>query len=186
MVTPFFQEKVSARSMQRAKQDALRNAGVRVADSPGKGLGVYASRDFRRGKVITVYPAHAEMVYGDDKPGWKGWRVSQEYSMEHAWRMVSDYAVDAPGHSVAGDPDRRDEGVGHLINDGARCQHPGAEEIYRRVSHAKENTVPYTLLCGREFLIQMRATRDIEAGEELFFSYGLPYWRAKYGGGFVG
>ena len=153
-----------------------------MAESPGKGRGVFTLRAFAKGEVLTLYPAHAEMVYGDDKPGWKGWSARPGYCMEHLRRMADDYGIDAPGHTIAGDPDRLEDGVGHLINDGARCPHPGAERIYRRVSLAKENTIPYTLRSGDQFLVQMRATRDIAAGEEIFFSYGLPYWRAKYTG----
>ena len=183
MTTRCSEEKVSKRRMRRAKQDALCYDGVRLAESPGKGLGVFAERDFQKGDVVTFYPAHA--VYVEDVDAGDGrtaWRAAPGYSSEHMRRMINDYCMDVPGGIVAADPDRVDQGLGHMINDGARSSSPATERLYNRLSPAKENAAPHTLLCGTEFLVQIRATRDIKTGEELFFSYGLPYWRKKYGG----
>ena len=120
-----------------------------------------------------------------------GWTTRREYSHDHLDRMARDYALALPGKHSAGDPDLHEEGLGHMINDGARSRSPADVDIYRRVSLAKQNAMPYVLQAAREdgfgrdqaldnFLVQMRAARDIASGEELFFSYGAAYWAEVY------
>ena len=51
-------------------------------------------------------------------------------------------------------------------------------------SKAKENVIPH-VLSGLPYDIQeatvlMRATRDIEVGEELLYSHGAKYWSDDY------
>ena len=56
------------------------------------------------------------------------------------------------------------------------------EDIYRKVSTLGQNVTPETLLIEENEslpVIFMKATRDIEANEEVFFSYGLCYWSPK-------
>ena len=88
------------------------------------------------------------------------------------------------GGVVAGDPELHDEGLGHMVNDGARSRSPADADVYRLVSRTKENVHPY-IMCTmvedvRGSTVLMRATRDIEKGEELLYSYGVPYWEEDY------
>ncbi len=113
---------------------------VRLGESPGKGLGVFATRACEKGEVLTTYPAHAvgRMCGG----GRMAWTTRQEYSHSHLDRMACDYALALPGKHIAGDPDLHEEGLGHMINDGARSRSPADVAVYRRVSLAKQNAVP--------------------------------------------
>ena len=57
-------------------------------------------------------------------------------------------------------------------------------EVYKRISKAKENVIAH-VLSGLPYDIQeatvlMRATRDIEIGEEPLYSYGAKYWSDDY------
>ncbi len=56
--------------------------------------------------------------------------------------------------------------------------------VANRVSKAKENVIPHILSALpydiHAATVLMRATRDIEVGEELLYSYGAPYWSDDY------
>ena len=155
---------------------------VRLGESPGKGLGVFAARACEKGEVLTTYPAHAvgRMCGG----GRMAWTTRQEYSHSHLDRMARDYTLALPGKHISGDPDLHEEGLGHMINDASRSHSPADVAVYRNVSLAKQNAVPYVLQEDEsdqafdKFLVQMRASRDIAPGAELFFSYGAAYWAA--------
>ncbi len=83
--------------------------------------------------------------------------------------------------AIAGDPAKHDDGLGHLINDGAMCKTPEAEGIYETVSQLKNNVDIYGLyLSPKRFTAWMIAQKSIEADEEGVYSYGVNYWRDMY------
>ena len=184
-------EMTSARRIQDLKRSLLGNAcGVVLKESPGKGMGVFATKAFKKDSFVTVYPSH--MVSLDVKMvsfteldiECVAWMCNRDYTMEYVNKLSKDYCQRIIGGVIAGDPALLEDGLGHMVNDGARSHSPADVEIYRRISKAKENVIPH-ILSGfpydiREATVFMRATRDIEIGEELFYSYGAAYWSGDH------
>ena len=104
-------------------------------------------------------------------------------------QAMKKYSLDYPGEGLrfSGHPTKyEEEGLGHLINDGARISSPlPGRKVYERVSREKQNVQPafFTTSCDlsraaipSNTVCFMVATKPIKAGEELFFSYGPAYW----------
>ena len=158
------------------------DCGVVLKESPGKGMGVFTTRAFRKDAFVTVYPSHMVGVQLDSER--VAWMCNREYTKEHVNKLGKDYGQQIMGGVIAGDPALLEEGLGHMVNDGARSRTPADVEVYKRISKAKENVIPH-ILSGlpydiREATVFMRATRDIEIGEELLYSYGAAYWSDDY------
>ncbi len=169
---------------KRRIDDVLRSIdtrGIELKDSPGKGRGVFAAKDFSKNDFLTVYPSHAIGIQLDSER--VAWSCMRNYTPEYVDNMSKYYALAVMGGTIAGDPERHDAGLGHMVNDGARSHSPADVDIYRRVSMAKENVAPYVMgirLDINDYVVFMRATRDITKGEELFYSYGATYWGEDY------
>ena len=75
---------------------------------------------------------------------------------------------------AVGDPRKHDNPhyLGHMLNDSVKLSNPEAAAVYHRISFLCESCVDVHY----EGLQFMAATRDIKAGEELFFTYGVEYW----------
>ena len=176
-------EMTSARRIQDLKRSLLGNAcGVVLKESPGKGMGVFATKAFKKNSFVTIYPSH--MVGAELDSERVAWMRNREYTMGCVDKLSKDYCQRIIGGVIAGDPALLEDGLGHMVNDGARSHSPADVEIYRRISKAKENVIPH-ILSGfpydiREATVFMRATRDIEIGEELFYSYGAAYWSGDH------
>ena len=176
-------EMTSARRIQDLKRSLLSNAcGVVLKESLGKGMGVFATKAFKKDSFVTVYPSH--MVGAELDIECVVWMRNREYTMEYVNKLSKDYCQRIIGGVIAGDPALLEDGLGHMVNDGARSHSPADVEIYRRISKAKENVIPH-ILSGfaydiREATVFMRAIRDIEIGEELFYSYGAAYWSGDH------
>ena len=85
---------------------------------------------------------------------------------------------------VAGNRAVLTDGLGHMVNDGARSKAVQNIDVYNLVSRRKENVHPYIMCTNigdvRAASVFMLATRNIEKGEELFFHYGANYWSEVY------
>jgi hypothetical protein len=172
-------EMTSARRVQDLKRSLLGDGcGVVLKESPGKGMGVFATKAFKKDSFVAVYPSH---MVGTELDGERvAWMCNREYTMEYVNKLSKDYGQKIMGGVIAGDPALLEDGMGHMVNDGARSRSPADVEVYKRISKAKENVIPH-ILSGLPYDIQeatvfMRATRDIEIGEELLYSYGAAYW----------
>ena len=176
-------ERTSARRIQDLKRSLLSNAcGVVLKESLGKGMGVFATKAFKKDSFVTVYPSHMVGVELDIEC--VVWMRNREYTMEYVNKLSKDYCQRIIGGVIAGDPALLEDGLGHMVNDGARSHSPADVEVYKRISKAKENVIPHILSRFpydiREATVFMRAIRDIEIGEELFYSYGAAYWSGDH------
>ena len=176
-------EMTSARRIQDLKRSLLSNAcGVVLKESLGKGMGVFATKAFKKDSFVTVYPSH--MVGAELDIQCVVWMRNREYTMEYVNKLSKDYCQRIIGGVIAGDPALLEDGLGHMVNDGARSRSPADVEVYKRISKAKENVIPHILSRFpydiREATVFMRAIRDIEIGEELFYSYGAAYWSGDH------
>jgi hypothetical protein len=156
--------------------------GVALKESPGKGMGVFTMKAFKKDAFVTVYPSHMVGVYLDSER--VAWICNREYTMEYVNKLGKDYGQKIMDGFIAGDPALLEEGLGHMVNDGARSRSPADVDVYKYISKEKENVIPH-VLSGlpydiREVTVLMRATRDIEVGEELLYSYGAKYWSDDY------
>lgn len=170
------------RVLQRHPAFDLKATEVKASTIHGRGL--FAIQDFKKGDIVTFYPAHIiELTpHGNrSKDGHMKIRLPCHPSIpvpKH--EDINEYLLSiSPTIHICGIPsiDKDPSYCGHLINDGARpSSDPRSHPIYEMVSKTKAN-VTFSLI--HDTLMAMRATRDIEAGEEIFVSYGLPYWKTQ-------
>ena len=158
------------------------DCGVVLRESPGKGMGVFTMNTFQKNDFVTIYPSHMVGVELDSER--VVWRASRDYTLEYVNKLGKNYGQKIMDGVIVGDPTKLEDGLGHMVNDGARSRSPADVEVYKRISKAKENVIPH-VLCGlpydvHEATVLMRATRDIDVGEELFYSYGDKYWSDDY------
>ena len=177
--------------------NSVSNNDCFLADSPGKGLGVFTNKDFKKGDFVTIYPKHVSGETQGD-PSNKVFicksNCSQGIDSFDLDNMCNRYSLRLLGSCIiAGDPKQIKDGLGHMINDGARSKNINDIGIYITISMQKENTEP-VIICPQAShawstepvydcntaTVFMRATRDIRKGEELFFHYGAPYWKGDY------
>ena len=177
--------------------NSVSNNDCFLADSPGKGLGVFTNKDFKKGDFVTIYPKHVSGETQGD-PSNKVFicksNCSQGIDSFDLDNMCNRYSLRLLGSCIiAGDPKQIKDGLGHMINDGARSKNINDIGIYITISMLKENTEP-VIICPQAShawstepvydcntaTVFMRATRDIRKGEELFFHYGAPYWKDDY------
>jgi hypothetical protein len=149
----------------RAKE-LLPPTPLRVGPSSVHGTGVFTTRDVRAQEFLGLYPADAVLA-AEYYVG----RINPEIGHRYMQFVAEDVAI------VGNPAQATDEHyVAHLVNDGAKLSRddPRAERIYELVSATKANcTYDQDMLC-------LVATKDIRAGEELFYSYGKQYWRGLF------
>ena len=163
-----------------------------LRESPGKGRGVFMLEPVKKGRYVTVYPSRAvfRCCADLDCEGVHG--TKQEFDtigymqgVEITDGKFAKYILGAKYKNlvIMGDPSIcAPHALGHMINDKARSKSVKDEGIYTNVSTRGQNVTPETLFIEENDtlpVIFMKATRDIAANEELFYSYGLNYWRAK-------
>ena len=119
------------------------DCGVVLKESPGKGMGVFSTRAFKKDAFVTVYPSHMFGVQLDSER--VAWMTSREYTSEYAHKLANYYGQKIMGGFIAGDPALLEDGLGHMVNDGARSCSPADVEVYKRISKAKENVIPHVL-----------------------------------------
>ena len=133
-------EMTSARRIQDLKRSLLGNAcGVVLKESPGKGMGVFATKAFKKNSFVTIYPSH--MVGAELDSERVAWMRNREYTMGYVDKLSKDYCQRIIGGVIAGDPALLEDGLGHMVNDGARSRSPADVEVYKRISKAKENVI---------------------------------------------
>jgi len=141
------------------------------------GRGVFATRPIAPLEVITLYPGDYKTIRNSDSDSLQivvrdGQAVPNE-------QEYTKYAFRGENISLIGDPDVTDNPtfLGHMCNDKAKSSCPEDESIYEAVSskYCNAGVVPV----GSHFYAIV-ASKPIKVGEEICFSYGLPYWR-KYG-----
>jgi hypothetical protein len=135
-------------------EPAVLGDGLRVAPSgiPNSGRGLFTTRFFRRGDLVTEYV---------------GTRISRERALQLKALNLHSHIRSISFHElIDGERDPQElQGVGAMANDP------------RDVT--KVNT-KYHLVwdeANARFLVYLRALRDILMGEEVLVSYGKSYWR---------
>ena len=109
------------------------------------------------------------------------------YSLEIADMMMSRYCFDLDyehlNSAIAGDRNLRGDGVAHLINDaidGEKFIREGREREYVILSGRLNNVDIFLYHTDKSrFSVWFVAQRDLKAGEELFYHYGVEYWRKQ-------
>jgi SET domain-containing protein len=186
---------IRAKIMAATDDYGLSKAVVRT--SPVHGCGVFAQTNITQGDLITLYPCDVlKRGAYTCAPG----RFHNEFSIldttTRQARFVKDstYTVDINhSESIIGVPTFSDDNnyIGHLINDSAlvrsltlnrRCGRNARKT--RGVRAARAYTVASCIGANCRFRVVaeglmtgVEATRDITAGDELFVSYGVGYWR---------
>jgi predicted N-acetyltransferase YhbS len=149
---------------------------LRVDRSPGKGLGVFAVTNFKRGELVAMYPdIDAETEHRQD-----------EYLLHVGDKIYTGrpWAGDVPSFVTSASSK-----VAHLFNDGAKlvCRDawPGLPawcddaNDYMEKSSLSANVTND----GLRFV----AKRDIAAGEEVLYCYGAVYWTDRiYQASYIG
>jgi uncharacterized protein len=122
---------------------------VKESQLPASGQGLWADRDFRRGDVIVKYDG--------DRVTWKECvrrNENQEGYGGYYLYINSRKCIDAQ-HTLWA--------RGRYANDAA-----GLNRV-----NGLRNNAKYEVVKGEAFIV---ATRNINAGEEIFVSYGKSYW----------
>ena len=162
-----------------------------LRESPGKGRGVFTLESVRKDRYVTIYPSHAIVrCVADMSEELEG--TLQEFDtigkldeMKLTDELFETYSLNAHYKNlvIVGDPRVcLPHALGHMINDKARSKSEKDEHIYTKVSKLGQNVRAETMFIGENDtlpIVVMKATRNIAAGEELFYSYGLCYWRPK-------
>jgi hypothetical protein len=162
---------------------------VSVAPSPVHGDGVFAQTDISKNSIVTTYPADLVQFLSDestrqrlasavpykqndDEQGCyflvypRGGGLLSPEALEAKRIAWGDSGLELPGGiSIYADPQCHLPGAcGHKINDS--------------LNFAPSSNCVECFLC-QGVLVGILSTRDILAGEELFMSYGEPYWAAR-------
>ena len=166
----------------------------RVAPSSLHGLGVFATRDIKKGEIVTLYPGDAVLQWKDDRQDLRDVKVlfgshvpllkqDVKKATSEESRAYEILATDTI--SVVGDPELCDDMsyVGHIINDGSFCDSLEGRVKYERDT-AKLMNAEHCLLrgwSGRKLPVHFftRAARDIAKDEEILVSYSFGYWLAR-------
>ena len=156
---------------------------VEIRPSKGKGKGVFALKHIKNGERVTLYPAHAVF----DIEGYEDGRARANLIFKHKdanvdTEMLRTYSVGIGDKMIYGDPNLIESfAVGHMINDGHRSKSERDADVYQICSALFANvTLDVPLYINNFPFVFMVATRDIKPDEEIFFSYGIEYWRHKW------
>lgn len=155
-------------------QARKKKLGIELREStiPGAGVGVFTTRPFHRGELICHYGG--ETVHRSAKS-----KEEMIYSIAHpvvegCWRIGSRTDRKNLGHFI-------NDGSAFILHESLRDKKSGLFPIYS--SKVQKAITDYTeqsnqrsnvIFIDKEF--GMGARCDIEAGQELFYSYGLNYW----------
>ena len=180
--------------------EALSIDRVRVGPStiPGAGLGVFATRALEEGELITLYPGDGLLHFSDGAPDDETGtddKVSVSFgshvpldrrrSQTRSVAALTDArAYELPATSMmslVGDPTIVEDAayLGHMVNDVAACRSTSELAAYALATAERVNSAHKPLL-GCHFASV--TTRRVEAGGELFVSYGPGYWLSRQGG----
>ena len=162
---------------------------AKVRKSRIHGLGLFSTREISKGELITFYPAHYAIRYGEQRPDGK-YTVQASCALctrdkclrEHI--TSNKYALEIKSehgrYTIYGDPEFSNDAMylGHFINDGAK---PGdstkSKLLYELVSLEKQNCAFVNL---EGFASVVVAMQDVPAGAEFFVHYGTSYWETLH------
>lgn len=145
---------------------------IRTSHVPGAGDGLYADRNFQRHELITFYDgpvinfAAASLLPPELRTHARTLRVGVSLIIGN---------VDAATLTVITRREQKlGKGGGAFLNDAWGSPYDNNCEYYLVTAPVDDGI--YTRF------VAIRALRDIAAGEELFVSYGEPYWKRAYSG----
>jgi hypothetical protein len=155
-----------------------------VRPSTIHGNGVFAVEDIPIFTPVAIYPIdyccfrtkgeEIRLQTRNDVPPYNdNAKVLDQYRMNFQLNTENTKLDDMEICYVA-DPSKRDYGHAHLIND-AGCMNRQSVESWNdyMLSFKKSNVIEYHLGSFGMFFV---AIRDIKAGEELLYHYGMSYW----------
>ena len=166
-------------------QKRLRPIGldyVRIGPSSLYGSGVFATRKIPRGGLITIHPAdYLTLNLGTKTSPWVKLHKDVEDPTVMLVQLLYRYTVKVENThiSIAACPNRdaHPSACAHLINDGGVLanSNPTFDELcaYVETSAACQNC---HLLPIADTIVAAVASRNIQRGEEVFSSFGAPYW----------
>lgn len=147
------------------------------------GTGLFATTEIEQGAVITLYPA--DVVFermGDDTAASASAQLVQlcgtKNELKNAIEKTQIFKVDINKTlGIAAHPGLTSAPyLGHMINDAAMLSSSDehSRQAYIDESTSKQNCCLH--VCGENTHVVVRATRKIRCDEELFMSYGVPFW----------
>lgn len=157
------------------------------------GTGLFATRAIQAGELITLYPGDALLYWKDGNRDIQNGRICSGVIFgahvldeeRNAERVTTNdarrYELQASATiSCVGDPRLGADPayLGHFANDGSTCAVPADVAQYDASSKTAANA-DHVNLEGCQLATQ--ATRPIEAGEEIFVSYGAGHWLTHSG-----
>lgn len=165
-------------------------SNLEILKSGVHGNGVFTTKPIKKGELLTFYPGDIVRYYpnGRGKPNTRTRSAlicSDRYnnilgdkSRYNIWD--NNYCFDLDNYySICGYKYFIGDSnyLGHIINDGAKHNSTKrSEEIYMKISIIKSNCVYQRL--KNNLHLGIVSTKDIKAGEELFATYGINYWRS--------
>jgi len=173
--------KVSVETPEESKERFSFDPCVEIRPST-HGNGVFATRDIKKGDIITYYPAHYIQITSFPliltKPEYtKGDKPNDEYL----------YTSIKGNYSITGHPRLTDNPymLGHIVND-------PCDEVFKREDETFGKWVGRYLLTvsmkrNSRFteldsgLIAITALKDIKKDEEILIAYDIQYWGMKNG-----
>ena len=138
---------------------------VEVKPSPGKGMGVFATRNIKRGDVCCYYDGIiAPPIIGV-------WTTGR-----HGYTQFVGQEDDGDSLTIAGFPKELAKGgVAQLCNDAATDYDDDKDLNYLKHINVRE----YIFTKDNQHCSVFRATKRIKKGQELFYTYGASYWKGK-------
>lgn len=169
---------------------------VMLKKSSIHGNGVFATRNIRKGEILTLYPAHYIFTKSDEEKyltsqtaASRQLKCSDEIKKSYS-TMLNDY------YMIVGDPRIHNKSgfIGHMCNDGQTHNlteyNKETEDEYKintpKTCNAAIECRPFESLFihdpseGRTYnntlSMFIMAIRDIKEGEEILVPYGFHYW----------
>lgn len=137
---------------------------IEILPSLVHGRGIFTTEIIEKDEIVTFYPVHS---------------VQNTNSSLFHHELYYDYIYSVDDNiTIAGHPNITDDlqFCGHLLNDGSLCLKN--EEAYENTLENCSflNIVDVDSIC---YCVAIIANKQIQKGEELFLSYGWPYWKTK-------
>ncbi|KAK7049329.1 hypothetical protein VNI00_005930 [Paramarasmius palmivorus] len=170
------------------------HVSYRIGESPGKGLGMFATRDLKMGELILserpiiILPLMGRIpgIWADNLPRESLLSVQTEHwkkTLQHSFRRLTPEKEAAFWNLMNAWPSSLDKMEGILRTNGFNTEgmedkteqdmmgmYRAVGEIISRINHSCEPSVERRWDTA-SFSFQLRATRDIKAGEECFIQY---------------
>ena len=144
------------------------------------GRGLFAQTSMPMNSLVALYPVHAIGIETDTgevemaasaKPDILELIRDSEYRVTLPHRGFSHMCIDTVPQYVSSL-----SWSGWAANDAARCEGRSAREVERYLEASVIGANSALVAIGPPPLVGLVTTRDVDAGEELFTSYGPGYW----------